>query len=134
MKQHAAHIAFNLYLFAVLAGLVFFASYCAEREQPPTPDEQIKGAWSRDWAPFSATTNYSFDGNGQCLTKVIVAGLPVQEYTYAYYFRGDTLTMIDLATAPPFQDVNRAVVEFTTDSTAVLVWIGWVNYYLVRID
>lgn len=96
----------------------------------PTLEERLQGSWSRKWIVFENT--YSFD-NGQCLTYAIIPGQPVQFYAYAYTFQGDTLSMVDLASPSNQRDVRRAVVEFPTDSTCILGFVGGVKYFLKRI-
>lgn len=116
-----------LILCAIVAlGLMMFAVSCSEKEPPPTLDEQLQGAWQREW--LTLTNRYNFHG-GACDVYSIIPAQPYQYYAYAYATEGDTLTMLDLACG----NVRRAVVSFHTDSTAVLAWIGGVEYHLKRI-
>lgn len=118
---------------ALVLWMLFGATSCRDQDPLPTPDEMIRGAWSMEWTPADATTNYSFDGRGQCIAYAILPAKPVQNYNYAYYFEGDVLTMIDLASADPFRDFRRAAVSFPTDTTCVLAWEHGVDYHLTRL-
>ena len=123
----------GIFLALILAALfmLFFGS-CTEREAPPTTCEQLEGAWIREWEPNGSTQTYSFH-DGQCLIHSIIPAQPVQLYVWEYYCEGDTLTLVNLASATPFSDVRRAVVSFPTDSTCVLGWLGGVDYFLNRL-
>lgn len=98
---------------------------CAEKDPPPTLDEQLQGVWERNWV--SITNRYNFH-DGACDVYSIIPAHPVQYYAYAYTTDGDILNMMDLASG----EVYSAVVSFPTDSTAVLAWVGGVNYFLKR--
>ena len=123
----------GIWLAFVLAALfmLFFGS-CTEREAPPSMCEQLEGAWIRTWEPNGSTQTYSFH-DGQCVAHSIIPAQPVQLYVWEYYCEGDTLTLVNLASATPFSDIRRAVVSFPTDSTCVLGWFGGVDYQLKRL-
>ena len=99
---------------------------CSEKDPLPTADEMIQGAWKREWIGLTQTYNFH---SGACDAYSIIPGQPYQYYALAYSFRGDTLTMIDLAGREKYE----AIVSFPTDTTAVLSWIGGVEYHLTRI-
>ena len=115
-------IAFLICAVIVLFGL----PSCADKDQPPTMEERLQGAWQRDWGMI--TNRYNFHGGG-CDEYRIIPGQPGKYYSIVYTCDVDTLTMLDLAGG----NVSRAVVEFPSDSTAVLMWIGGVNYFLKRL-
>ena len=118
--------------YTAIAGILIFGmSACAETELPPTLEQKLHGGWTRQWPQGGAVTTYHFD-DGQCLTYAILPAQPVQFYAYSYTTAGDVLTMTDLATTPPFQDIKRAVVEFPTDSTALFVWGDGAEELLTR--
>ncbi len=108
----------------------FVLSGCAEREPLPTVEERLHGAWERSWQGFEQTYHFY---DGLCISHSIIPAQPVQEYFWYYTIQGDTMTITNLATSGLFRDEIRAVVEFETDSTAVLSWIGGIKYYLKRI-
>jgi hypothetical protein len=112
----------------ILASLLL--SSCAERELPLTLEERLHGAWERSWIGFEQT--YHFD-DGLCAAHSIIPAQAVQEYFWYYTIQGDTLTIKNLATSGLFRDEVRAVVEFPTDSTAVLSFVCGLNYFLKRI-
>lgn len=118
--------------FILVAFFILFFCRCAEREAPPTMREQLEGAWIRTWEPNGSAQTYSFH-DGQCLAHSIIPARPVQMYIWEYYCNGDTLALVNLASATPFSDVRRAVVSFPTDSTCVLGWLGGVDYFLNRL-
>ena len=124
-------IAGGLIAFILLMAAIAFTG-CAEKEAPPTIEERLHGAWIRTWEPYNATNTYSFH-DGQLLAHSIIPAQPVQAYFWQYYCKGDTLTLVNLASVEPFSDVRRAVVLFPTDSTCVLGWIGGVDYQLKRL-
>jgi hypothetical protein len=104
--------------------LIFSA--CADKDQLPTVEQQLQGAWQRKWVSFTQRWNFH---DGACDAYSIVPAQPVQYYSLAYTFRGDTMTVLDLASGEKY----KAVVSFKNDSTAVLSWEGGVDYYLKRI-
>lgn len=121
--------ALSILVFMVLL-LVLLFSRCAERDPLPTMEEQLHGAWERDWQGFEQT--WFFD-DGLCTAHSIIPAQPVQAYFWYYTCEGDTLTISNLAASGLFRDEIRAVVEFPTDSTAVFSFVGGVNYFLKRI-
>ena len=129
-QQTSQAMYFIVAIVVFLFLLVFGA--CAERETPPTTCERLEGAWIRTWEPNSSTQTYSFH-SGQCLIHSIIPAQPVQLYVWEYYCEGDTLTLVNLASATPFSDIRRAVVSFPTDSTCVLGWVWGVDYQLKRL-
>lgn len=116
---------------AISVVLIFGMSGCAETELPPTLEQKLQGGWTRKWEQGGAVTTYHFD-DGQCLTYAILPAQPVQFYAYSYTTEGDKLTMTDLATTPPFQDIKTGIVHFPTDSTAVIDWEGGGEELLAR--
>lgn len=112
----------------ILASLVL--SSCAEREPLPTLEDNLHGAWERNWQGFEQT--WFFD-DGLCTAHSIIPAQPVQAYFWYYTCDGDTLTISNLAASGLFRDEIRAVVEFPTDSTAVFSFVGGVSYNLKRI-
>ena len=116
-------VAFTLFIIALLSG-------CKETEDPLSIEEKLHGAWQRNWLGFEQT--WFFD-DGLCTAHSMVPGQPVQAYAMAYTFQGDTITMVDLASGAAHRDEARAVVTFPTDSTAVLSWLGGVNYFLKKL-
>ena len=124
-------IAVGLIAFILLMAAIAFSS-CAEKEAPPTLEERLHGAWIRTWQPYGSTNTYSFNG-GLCTEHSIIPSQPVQAYFWQYYCNGDTLTLVNLASAEPFSDIRRAVVSFPTDSTCILGWLDGVDYQLKRL-
>ena len=125
-------IAVGLIAFILLMAAIAFTG-CAEKEAPPSMEERLHGAWIRTWQPYNATNTYSFNG-GLCTEHSILPSQPAQAYFWQYYCKGDTLTLVNLASAEPFSDVRRAVVSFPTDSTCVLEWLpNGVDYHLTRL-
>lgn len=112
----------------ILASLVL--SSCAEREPLPTLEERLQGAWERNWQGFEQT--WFFD-EGLCIAHSIIPAQPVQAYFWYYTCEGDTLTISNLAASGLFRDEIRALVEFPTDSTAILSRVDGLNYFLLRI-
>lgn len=108
--------------------IIVLASFgCAEKDPPPTLDEQLQGAWQRQW--LMLTNRYNFH-DGACDVYSIIPSQPYQYYAYAYTTNGDTLRMLDLASG----ELTKLVVEFTSDSTAVMRSDGGINYFLKRIQ
>jgi outer membrane biogenesis lipoprotein LolB len=112
----------------ILASLML--SSCAEREPLPTMEERLHGAWERNWQGFEQTW---FFNEGLCTAHSIIPAQPVQAYFWYYTCDGDTLTISNLAASGLFRDEIKAVVEFPTDSTCTLGFVGGVNYFLKRI-
>lgn len=114
-----------------LTALFLCLASCKDMEDPPkTLEERLQGAWQRRWIVFENT--YYFD-RGLCVEHSIIPGQPVQEYFKHYTCQGDTLRMVDLASASEFRDTSRAIVEFPTDTTCVLGFVGGFKYFLKRI-
>jgi len=122
-------VAVGIVAFIALMCVLAFAG-CAEKEAMPTVEESLQGAWAREWNGFEQT--WFFD-DGLCTAHGIVAAQPVQQYSFAYCFKGDTMNMVNLASAKAHRDTITAIVSFPTDSTCVLGWLGGVDYYLTRI-
>jgi hypothetical protein len=118
-------VALSIFAFMALLLVVLFSG-CAEKEPLPTLDDKLQGAWQREW--YSLTNRYNFHG-GACDTYAIIPAQPIQYYAYSYTTKGDTLTMLDLGVGQEFV----FVVEFPTDSTAVLIREGGINYFLKRL-
>ncbi len=127
--------AFPYLVTAILFALALLTNFgCSESDPPPTLNEQLQGAWIRNWTPAQAVTTYSFDGRGQYISYAILPAQPVQMYAGAYTTDGDVLTMYDLAEIDGIGGgIHHAVVSFPTDTTCVLAWVGGVNYYLTRL-
>lgn len=132
-KQQSAWLKACVFGIVIAVAVVVLLALggCSEKDPPPSVEDQLQGAWVRKWIGIENT--YSFDGHGQCIKHAIIPGQPVQAYFCKYWLNKDTLYMVDLASASAFRDTSRAVVEFPTDSTAVLGWIVGVNYFLTRI-
>ena len=120
---------------AYAVGLLFLALFlwlvsslwsCGEKQPMPTLDDNLHGAWQRQW--MNMTNRYNFH-DGACDAYAVIPAQPVQYYAYAYTTNGDTLSMLDLASGC----LSRAVVSFPTDSTAVLSWVEGIDYFLKRI-
>lgn len=108
----------------IFFGCVWILS-CAERDLPPTLEEQLHGMWVRDWIDFD--TNINFHA-GAC--DVCASGInPPICHNYAYYTNANTLTLVDLVS----REKLVYLVSFPTDSTAVFDWSGGVRYFLKRI-
>jgi len=116
-------VALTLFAIAIVFG------GCSEEQLPPTVEERLQGAWSREWNGFEQT--WFFD-DGLCTAHSILPAQPVQAYAMAYTLQGDTITMVSLTNGAAHRDEVRAVVSFPTDSTAVLSWLGGVDYQLKR--
>ena len=114
----------------ILSMLATMLTSCHEDDLPKSMDERLQGAWSRNWQGFEQT--WFFD-DGLCTAHSIIPAQPVQAYFWQYTCEGDTLTVSNLAASGLFRDEIRAVVEFPTDSTCTLGFVGGVNYFLKRI-
>lgn len=127
-RQQSAQLRAWVFGIVLAVALVGFGCLggCSEKDPPPTLEERLQGAWVRRW--LSLTNTYNFH-DGACDTYAIIPAQPVQYYAYAYTCEGDTLIMLDLASLSQ----TKAVVSFPTDSTAVLGFIGGLDYFLTRI-
>lgn len=115
---------------AIIAGVsLFFAMLfcsCKETDPLPTVEEQLQGAWQREW--LQLTNRYNFHA-GSCDAYAIIPGQPYQLYNGVYSIRGDELTMMDLASG----ESRFGIVSFPTDSTAEIAWDGGIRYFLKRL-
>jgi len=112
---------------AVAFALMMFALSCGEKDPLPTTEEKMQGAWHWEFGTVEKRWNFH---QGACDEYVCIIAQPVQLYTYATEFRGDTLRMLDLACGDAFE----YEVFFPTDSTAGLRPIPYgVGLILTRI-
>lgn len=115
-----------------LTTFLFFALFtlaaCGDKEAMPTIEDQLQGAWKREWRPFPLVNTYNFHAGG-CDTYALIPGQPVQYYAYSYTTDADTLTMFDLGR----MEYYRFTVSFPTDTTAVLSPFEGVDYHLTRL-
>lgn len=125
-QNRALNIAAGLLLAFSLAVMVALLNGCADKDPAPTLDERLQGAWQRNYRDL--TNRYNFHA-GACDVYAIIPAQPVQYYAYAYATSCDTLTMLDLGVGERFV----FVVEFPTDSTAILSRVDGLNYFLLRI-
>lgn len=103
---------------------IFFS--CAETDIAPTLEQQLQGAWQKKAGVFQI--NYIFH-DGAADAYVVFSGQQIQQNNYVYTIEGNDLTLLDLV------EGSRAkyLVEFDTDSTAILHQYGGINVFLKRL-